>query len=70
MKCLGRRIPHVQLSENMFNNLGFVYARDDAHRGTAVGTLERIALVNFLNQLAQLTLCRVPVAYAAAAPFL
>lgn len=50
MKCLGRRVPRVQVSEDPFDDIGVVDERDDAHRGAAVGTLERIDLVNFLNQ--------------------
>jgi len=50
VKCLGRRVPQVQVPEDPFDDIGVVDERDDAHRGAAVGTLERIDLVNFLNQ--------------------
>ena len=36
--------------EDALNDIGIVNERDDAHRGAAVGTLERIDLVDFLNQ--------------------
>ncbi len=36
--------------ENAFDDTGIVDACHDAHGGTAVGALERIDLVNFLNK--------------------
>ena len=47
---LGRRVPEVQVHEDPFDDLGIVNERDDAHRGTAVAALERVDLVDFLNQ--------------------
>ena len=38
------------MSENPFNDLGLVDECDDTHRGTAVSALQRIDLVNLLNQ--------------------
>ena len=47
---LGCRIPHAQVFEDPCDDIGIVDERDDAHGGAAVGALERIDLVNFLNQ--------------------
>ncbi len=38
------------MPEDPFDDIDVVDDRDDAHRGAAVGTLDRIDLVNFLNQ--------------------
>ena len=43
--CLGRWVPQVQVPEDVFDDIGVVDERDDAHGGAAVGPFERIDLV-------------------------
>ncbi len=47
---LGLRVPHVQVPENPFDDIGLVDECDGAHRSAAVGTFQRVDLVDFLNQ--------------------
>lgn len=51
VKFLGQCVPQVQVPEDPLDDIGVVDERDDAHRGAAAGTIERVDLVNVLNQL-------------------